>query len=62
MWQGNALARVDKGTEIHPIERTELFEQGMIKFADTPTEIAVTELGKAVLVRFQSADFASKRY
>lgn len=62
MWKGQALEKIEKGNNVHKIERMELLEQGFICYADSPKEVVLTDLGKAWLARFQSADNASKRY
>lgn len=61
-WHIEALKKVEKADSIHAIERIELTERGMVCFTDSPKELVLTELGRNILNRAESADHASKRY
>ena len=58
----SALFDFCAGVEVHPVALAELRERGLIQFADTVTEFALTEAGTDYLTYMKSADFASKRY
>jgi len=61
-WKLQAMSRVEEGMNIHPVERIELTEQGLICYTDSPKELVLTELGRNILTRAESPDHASKRY
>lgn len=63
-WKIKALKAIiaGEGTEVNPVVLAELREQGYTEFVDSPTEIALTDKGNALLVYADSSDYASKRY
>ncbi len=60
-WKIKALERAIKGQKIHRIEIAELIEQGYIRYADTVTEIKITDKGMMFQNYVNSPDYASKR-
>jgi predicted transcriptional regulator len=62
-WQIRAMGNIEKNIAIHEIEKEELIEQGMITipFANS-NKYTITPLGRSILDRSRSPDYASKRY
>ena len=60
-WKVEALTKLGKAENVHPVVLAELLEQGYIVYADTPVEFELTAEGVAYAKYVQSADYASKR-
>ena len=61
-WQLKAMLKVQKGEDIHRVERAELIERGLARFTDSHRELSLTEQGITAMTYALSPDAASKRY